>query len=138
MTSTATSKPPRPRGVNLVVLFGVLQALVLALIGALLFVATSDPQALADAGATRADAWGACALLGALAIVQLAAAIGLFRGIARVRSLYGVVATLQIGAAMYALVALRDVQVPSLIVLAIAVGILWLLYGSEATQEFFA
>ena len=70
--------------------------------------------------------------------MQLLGAIGLSRGNARVRTLYGVVATLQIGSAVYALVALRNVQIPSLIVLSIAVAIEWFLYGSEPTQEHFA
>ena len=70
--------------------------------------------------------------------MQLLGAIGLSRGNARVRTLYGVVATLQISSAVYALVALRNVQIPSLIVLSIAVAIEWFLYGSEPTQEYFA
>ncbi len=128
----------RPVGVKLVVAFGLFQAVVLGVLGAAMFAVGTNPDQLAEGDLIHRDVEVVAALLCAVALVQLLGAIGLYRGNARIRTLYGVVATLQIGSAVYAMVALRNVQGPSLVVLSIAVGIEWFLYGSERTQEFFA
>ena len=65
-------------------------------------------------------------------------AVALARGSELVRSLIGAISTVQAAAAIYALVALRDVEAEGIWTLGMAVLILWLLYGSESTQEFFA
>ena len=128
----------RPVGVKLVVAFGLFQAVVLGVLGTAMFVAAARPDQLSEGDLIHRDVSVVAALLCAVALVQLLGAIGLYRGNARIRTLYGVVATLQIGSAVYAMVAWRNVQIPSLVILSISVGIEWFLYGSEPTQEFFA
>ncbi len=127
----------RPRGVVVVVVFTVVQGLVLVLLGSAMVVVSAAPRDLAHAGLTRRDAQVGSGLVFAVAFVELVASYGLFRGLPRVRTLYGVIATLQIASSVYALVALRNVQIPSLVVLGISVGVLWLLYGTEETREYF-
>jgi hypothetical protein len=76
-------------------------------------------------------------ILVVLGVVQLVLAVGLIRRRPLARTLIGVTATLQTGLAVYALVAIRDVRGGTIWSFALAVAVLWMLYGSDQTQEYF-
>lgn len=136
-TRQAAGSVRRPVGITVLKWLGVLQGLLLAVGG--LFVALRDAPEMAAALETEAAGVTAVGVvLVVVGLVRLALAVALGRGSELVRSLFGVTATLQAGGAVYSLVALRDVRFATVWALAFAVLELWLLYGTDRTQEFFA
>ena len=139
----ARTKVRRPMGIKILVALGLLQAAILLLAGWAFFVSRDDPdvaselqvsgQALTDGQLSIA----AGVLIG-LGAVQLALALGLAFRSSLARSIYGIVATVQAGASVYALIALRNLREGSIPTLVVTVAVLWFLYGTEETQEYFA
>lgn len=110
-----------------------LQAVVLLGIGGLLIALRADPalggdqQLLVLAGA----------VLVVVGLVQLTLVALLGRGSEVARSTFGILAGLQTAAGVYSTIALRDFEPAALVPLAMSVGVLWLLYGSDTTHDFF-
>lgn len=120
------------------VLLGMVQAVLLVGLGiAVLLV--GDRDAIADAlEVDLADVALAGGLLVAIGLLQALVAVGLASGRELMRSVVGVVATVELAPAVYALVALQEVRAAGVVSMVLSVGVLWLLYGSNRSQAFFA
>lgn len=114
-----------------------LQAALLLLLGGLLTMYANRSETMDRFGLQEADVRAVGIVIVVLGVVHLVLALGLRSGRPLAQSLYGVLATIQTGIAVYTLVAVRDVRLGSIWALVLAVGVLWLLYGTEETQEYF-
>lgn len=120
-------------------LFIVAQALLLLVLGlGLVLARDAAVVVLADAGEDPSVAVVAGSALLAVGLAQLVLVVLLRRGSGLAQSVFGALAVIQVAVGVYSTVALRDFQAPVIVPLATSVGILWLLYGPEATREFFA
>ena len=122
----------RPRAVVVLMVVAGIQAALLLFLGAALWAAAytgvdGDPLALAVAGA----------VVVAIGLVQVALVVMLSRGSELARSTFGVVAVLQTAGGVYSAVALREFGAVALLPTAVSIGVLWLLYGSTTTRDFF-
>lgn len=133
--SAGTSR--RPVAIRVLVPLAILQGLVLAGLGALLIAVRNSPEvaALGDAPAAVLAVGIVFVVLG-LARIVLAAL--LLRRSEVARSWLGAVAVLQTAIGTYAVVGLQDAAASGLAELALSIGELWLLYGSEPVHEYFA
>lgn len=128
----------RPVGVTILMWLGVAQGLLLLGFGGLLVAVRSDREVQTLLEADEMGVVGVGVVLVVVGLVRLGLAIALGRGSEVVRSMFGAVAMVQAGAAVYSLVALRDMRVAVAWPFALAVVELHLLYGSDRAQQFFA
>jgi hypothetical protein len=131
------TRPRRPLGVMVVVVLSVVQGLLYGSVGAVVVVARDEPELRADAEAAPATLVVIGSVLAGIGLVYLVLAVLLARGSDRVRSVYAVVNGLSISLAVYSLVAVRELAAGSVWSLLLPAAILWLLYGSPTTQEYF-
>jgi hypothetical protein len=136
-TPPATGTSRRPVGVTLVVVFGLLQAALVILVGVAMIVARDDPDVRASFDESQDTLLVVGIVVVLLGLVGGALALLLARGVDLVRSFLGILNTVEVAVAVYSLVALRDLRVGSVWALVLPVAVLWFLYGSEETQEFF-
>jgi hypothetical protein len=127
----------RPVGVTVLVVLGLLQGAALLAVGGLVTVLRDEPDLAAALELPQAGVLVAGMTFIGLGLARLGFALALGRGSEVVRSLMAAVAMFQTGTAVYSLAALRDVRVAVVWPLVLAIVELWLLYGSEGTQEFF-
>jgi hypothetical protein len=127
----------RPIGISVLMWLGVVQGLLLLASGVLVIAVRDEPEVAAALETTADGVLGVGIVIAVFGLARLALAVALGRGSELVRSLFGAVATVQTGVAVYSLVALRDLRVASAWPLVLAVVELWLLYGSDRAQEFF-
>lgn len=132
------ARPRRPRSVVVLVVMVVLESLLLVAIGALVLVATrtssDDMTGLAIDESQLLVVGGVVAAVG---LAQLALVFLLGRGSEIARSWFGAFAVLKVATGVYSTVALREFEPAAIAPLVLAVLVLWLLYGSDQTQEFF-
>ena len=120
------------------VVLSVLQATLLVGAGALVLLAQDRADVAASIEVARSDVAIAGWVLVVIGAAQALLAAGLASGRELVRSIYAVIATLQLAPAVYSLVALQDVRNGAVLSLVLSVGVLWLLYGAPRSQAFFA
>lgn len=137
-TDQVDARVRRPVGVTVLMWLGVVQGLLLLAVGGLIVAVRDVPEVAGALETTPAGVTAVGAVFVALGLVRLVLAVALGRGSELVRSLFGAIATLQAGASVYSLVALRDIRFATAWALAFAVLELWLLYGTDRAQEFFA
>ena len=138
VTPVTTRRDGRPIEVDVVVALSVVQAALLVG-GGIVLMALGGRGEVADAiEMARSDVTVAAWVLVALGVAQALLAAGLASGREVVRSIYAVVATLQLAPATYSLVALQDVRVGGVVSIVLSAGVLWLLYGAERTRRYFA
>jgi hypothetical protein len=113
-------------------------AALLMAVGGLLVVARRDAGVADALELSTSDLTVAGGVLVALGLAEALLAIGLGRGSDLVRSIFAIVATLQIAPSVYTLIALQDVRTGGLASLLVSLVVLWLLYGATRSQEFFA
>jgi hypothetical protein len=128
----------RPIEVTAVVVLSVIQSAFLMGAGVLVLWASDRADVAASIEIGRSDVVVAGWLLVVVGAVQAALAAGLATGREWVRSIYAVIATLELAPAVYALVALQEVRAGGVVSLVLSVGVLWLLYGSPRSQAYFA
>lgn len=136
-TDDETTRRRRPIGVTVVVVLSVVQGLLYGALGAVVVVARNEPELRADAEAEPAALVVVGSVLAGIGLVYVVLAVLLARGSDRVRSVYAVVNGLSIALAVYSLVAVRELAVGSVWSLVLPLAILWFLYGSPTTQEYF-
>lgn len=132
----------RPLEVWVVVGLGLLQAFGSLAVAAVLFYARSDPDLVDLLAENEPDISDSGLLATAVVValvgtVNLVLAILLATGNKLARAIYAVIATFQIAAATYGLVAVRDVRVAAIVALLYPIAVLWLLYGSQRSVRFF-
>lgn len=127
----------RPRGVTVVAVIVLLQGLFFVAIGALLALADTAEVDFDTVEFTAEAVRILGVILLVVGLVEVVLAVGLLRGNEFTRSLFGLLASIEAAVSIYALVALRNVQFEGVVALAISVLVLWLLYGSDPTREFF-
>lgn len=128
----------RPVEVTAVVLLSLVQAVLLVGAGGLVLWASDRSDVAAAIEVGHSDVVVAGWILVLLGATQLALAAGLASGREVVRSIYAVVATLELAPAVYVLVAIQDVRAGGVVSLVLSVGVLWLLYGAPRSQAYFA
>jgi hypothetical protein len=131
------SRPKRPRGVTIVAVMALLQAVLLVLVGLALVLAGPDADVEGTIGLTPGTVRPGGAVLMTVGVVEGVLAVLLARGSDAVRSAFAALQTVHVATAVYGLAALRDVRAESVWALLLPVLVLWLLYGSAATTEFF-
>lgn len=127
----------RPRGVTVLVVLGLVQAVFVAALGALLVLARGEPDVRADFEGSEVSLLAAGISFVVVGVLVAGLAVLLSRGSDVARSIYAVVCTFQVASATYSLVALRELFEGAVVGLAIPMVVLWLLYGSAETQRFF-
>ena len=137
-TTVAAAAPPRPAAITAVAVLVGLQALLLVGFGAYLIAGDGDREIARMIEVSRGDVGVVGAVLVALGAIPALIAVGLFHGRDLARSLLAVVITLQLAPSVYALVAVQDTRVGSLVTVVLAVSVLWLLYGAPASEEYFS
>lgn len=120
------------------VVLSLVQSALLVAAGSLIIAARRERDVAESFEVAASDLIVVGVVLVALGLVQALLAVGLARGRDGVRTVFAVIATLQIAPAVYTLVALQDVRSGGITSVAISLGVLWLLYGSPRSQEFFA
>lgn len=120
-----------------VVVLGVLQGLLLAVVGAVVTLTANEPE-LQDALEADVDTvrvmGGALFTIGTIGFVF---ASMLATGSEIARSAFGALNVVHVAISVYALVALRDIAVGSLWPLLWASLVLWCLYGSDRAAVYF-
>jgi len=133
-----TANRSRPRPVTAVVVLAVVQAGLLMAIGALLVASRNDASVAASLEIDRSGVFPTGVALIVLGVLPAVLAVGLARGSELARSVTAAVMTLQLAPSVFAFVALQDLRPAGVTTLIIPVTVLWLLYGVDRSQEFFA
>lgn len=129
--------PTRPVGITVLVVIGAIQGLLVVATGVGLLVLSRRSEVAAESdlsGGAVAVAGGLTLLLGLVSVVL---ALGLARGSNVVRFLYAAIATLEVAGTTYGLLTVRDLRTESIVALVLPVIVLWLLFGSTDSCEFF-
>jgi hypothetical protein len=119
------------------VVFGLVQAVLVVALGTVMVVARDDVEVRRELGVDPGLLVVVGAVLIAVGVLGAVLAVLLARGSDRVRALYGLVNGINVAVAVYSLVALREVQLESVWSLVLPIAILWFLYDSPASQEYF-
>lgn len=133
-----TANRSRPRPVTAVVVLAVVQAGLLMAIGALLVASRTDASVAASLEIDRSGVFPTGVALIVLGVLPAVLAVGLARGSELARSVTAAVMTLQLAPSVFAFVALQDLRPAGVTTLIVPVTVLWLLYGVDRSQEFFA
>jgi hypothetical protein len=131
-------RPRRPAGLWVLVGFGLLQGLVLLLLGIGLVLVAPEIDLVADAADPVLLASVMGGLMLTLGATQVVAALFLARGGHRARAFFGALAVLQVAVGVHAAVALRDFRATGFVQLGLSIALLWLLYGSSSVERYFA
>lgn len=127
----------RPVGITVLVVLGVVQGLLIVATGVFV-ISVSDNRDLARDSGVSADGILAVGIgLVAMGLLAIALAIGLARGSNLVRALFATVATVQVAVTTFGLLTVRDLRAGSVVALALAALMIWLLFGAPHTTEFF-
>lgn len=126
-----------PVGVMLLAALGILQGLALLAIGVLVVITRSEPDMLDAAETTAGVLLAVGIVVVALGLISVVLGIALARGSRIVQTFYAALATFQVASSTYTIVAVPGGRAAAIPPLCTGLLILWLLYGSERTQEFF-
>lgn len=137
-----TEDPKRPLEVWIVVMLGLLQGLGALTAAGIVLYARSDPELIEliaeeDPGLNDTSLLALGLTVGFVGLVNTIFAILLAAGSNVMRGVYAAIATLEIAAATYGLVAVRDLRVAAVVALLYPVATIWLLYGSKRSVRFF-
>jgi hypothetical protein len=129
----------RPGGITLLMVLGVLQGLLAAAAG-LFLVLENDSATLQDEAQMSSEQLtgaGIGMMVGGLIVLMLAAALG--RGSQIVRWLYGIVTMVNVSFAVWGVFSLHAEQrMSAVFTLVFGLVVLWILFGSERNDRFFA
>lgn len=139
MSSEPTPHVSRPGGVTLLVVLGLIQGVSSLLFGLFLAIDKSDENLITQSGMTESTLLGTgigMMIFGA-AIILLA--LALRNGSNLVRWLFGIVTMLNVAGGIWGIFALHgEQQLSSAFTAMFGLIILWILFGSERSDEFFA
>jgi hypothetical protein len=129
----------RPAGITLLMVLGVIQGLLGILGGLLLFIARTDQQVIADSGGSKSTVTAVAVTTMIIGAVVLLIALALGGGSRGARLVMGIVVILDLIGDVYVIVKYSGSQrTGAIVAAAVALVVLYLLYGSRASKEFFA
>lgn len=137
MSAEPTEKRRAPRAVKVLVGLGLLQMVLLVVIGVALAAGSGDHEVRAELDASPTALVVAGVVVALIGLVNGVLAVLLGKGREGARTFFGVLNVFQVALAVFVLVGQRDLEFDSIWGLALPVVVLWFLYGSRATQEYF-
>ena len=139
MSSAPTPHVSRPGGVTLLVVLGIIQG-VSALIGGLVLILDKSDEALqSQAAMSENQLVGSGIGLLIIGVVMILLSLALRNGSNLVRWLYGIVTMLNVAGGIWGIFALHgEQQMSAAFTTVFGLIILWILFGSERSDEFFA
>jgi hypothetical protein len=131
------ARPRRGLWLNLLVAFEVVQGLIFISGGAVLVAVRNNTEVRVDleGSATGVGAIGSFMTL--FGVIHLLVAVGLFRRSEFIRSAFAALATVQAAIAVFALISRQGARLPGAVPFLSSMLVLWVLYGSTRTREFF-
>jgi hypothetical protein len=128
----------RPFGVTLLMALGVIGG-ILNIVGGIFVIVDSEDQKLIDAAKMTKDELtgaGVGMIIGGTVLLVLAILLG--KGSNVVRWIYGIVAALNAGVALYAIISFHSEQrFAGALSLAMNLFVLWILFSEHGSREFF-
>jgi hypothetical protein len=129
----------RPGGITLLMVIGVIQGALSVLGGLVLFIARKDQDVLANAGGSKSTVTAIAVTTIVIGLIVIFVSLALGGGSNVARFLLGAVMVLNLIGDVYMILKYSGNQRTSGIVSAVvALIVLYLLYGSETSKEFFA
>lgn len=129
----------RPGGITLLMVLGVIQGLLSAGFGVFLVLDRDDADLQEVVSMTSAQLSGTGVGLIVAGTILLLLAVALGRGSSIVRWLFGIVTMLNVGFGIWGLFSLHgEQQLTAALQVVWGLIILWILFGSERTDRFFA
>jgi hypothetical protein len=137
-STTPTSPAYRPGGITLIMVLAIIGGIFEILGGIWIIIDRADHRLLNQSNLTENGLLGAGIVAILFGTVWILVALALGRGSRVARLVFGILAVLNLAAGLYALVALHgEQQWSGAFQTAIAIIVLYLLYGSERDREFF-
>ena len=140
MTQTNQNTPhvSRPGGVTLLVVLGVIQGIGSALTGLFVLLDQNDVTLQSDARMSDDQLTATGVVLILIGALYILLSIMLSKGSSLVRWIYGLLAMFNVSIAVWGLLALRgEQQFGAAISLVFGVIVLWILFGTERSDQFF-
>jgi hypothetical protein len=140
MTQANQNSPhvSRPGGVTLLVVLGVIQGIGSALTGLFVLLDQNDATLQSDTRLSDNQLTATGAVLILIGALYILLSIMLSRGSSLVRWIYGILAMFNVSAAVWGLLALRgEQQLGAAVSLVFGVIVLWILFGTERSDQFF-
>jgi len=129
----------RPAGITLLMVLGVIQGAISVIGGLVLFIARNDQEVLANAGGSKSTVTAVAVTTMVIGLIVILVSLALGGGSNGARLLLGAVMVLNLIGDVYLIVKYSGNQRASGIGSAVvALIVLYLLYGSKASKEFFA
>ena len=135
---TPTTTAHRPGGITLIMVLAVISAIFSIIGGIWIILDREDHRLLNQSSLTENGLLGAGIVAIVIGVIYLLVALALGRGSRGARLVFGIFAVLNLAGGLYALVALHgEQQWSGAFQSAIAIIVLYLLYGSERDREYF-
>jgi hypothetical protein len=139
MSSAPTPHVSRPGGVTLLVVLGLIQGVASLILGLVLILDKSDENLMNQSGMTENTLLGTGIGMMIVGAVMILLSLGLRNGSNFVRWLFGIVAMLNVAGGIWGIFALHgEQQLSSAFTAMFGLIILWILFGTERSDEFFA
>jgi hypothetical protein len=139
MSSAPTPHVARPGGVTLLVVLGLIQGIASLILGLVLMLDKSDENLIAESGMTENTLLGTGIGLMIAGVVIILLALALRNGSNIVRWLFGIVTIFHVAGGIWGIFALHgEQQLSAAFTTMFGLIILWILFGSERSDEFFA
>ncbi len=139
MSSAPTPHVSRPGGVTLLVVLGIIQGIASMILGLVLVLDNSDENLIAESGMTENTLAGTGIGVILAGVVIILLSLALRNGSNTVRWLFGIVAMLGVANGIWGVFALHgEQQLSAAFTTVFGLIILWILFGSERSDEFFA
>ena len=140
MTQTSQNTPhvSRPGGVTLLVVLGVIQGIGATLTGLFVLLDQNDATLQSDTRLSDDQLTATGVVLILIGALYILLSIMLSKGSSLVRWIYGLLAMFNVSIAVWGLLALRgEQQLGAAISLVFGVIVLWILFGTERSDQFF-
>jgi len=139
MSSAPTQHVSRPGGITLLVVLGIIQGIAGLIGGLVLILDKDDEKLLAESAMSENQLLGTGIGLLIFGVIMIALSLALRNGSNFVRWLYGIVTMVNVAWGIWGIFALHgEQQMTAAFTVLFGLIILWILFGSERTDEFFA
>ena len=139
MSSAPTPHVSRPGGVTLLVVLGLIQGIASLILGLVLVLDKSDENLINESGMTESTLLGTGIGIMLVGVVIILLSLALRNGSNIVRWLFGIVTMFHVAGGIWGVFALHgEQQLSAAFSTVFGLIILWILFGSERSDEFFA